>query len=342
MLNSPTESQCGILYIDDEEKALKYFRMAFSEKFKVFTATSGHEGLQILEREQMSIGIVISDQRMPEMLGAEFLGAVRERFPRVVRILTTAYSDLDSAIQAVNKGHIYQYVVKPWEIADLEMVLHRAADYFHVLSERDELLSLKMTTVQRIVAGDRLKWLLLSTATLDEASKKAFGQALSSLIEALPQEVERLSPTAGRFRKQDFDTASLLRQEYDNATRCLGALANLSSATVEAEVAAFISALSLPANAASLSGDTLTINAEITPSDLLKAVFGLLIAREPSDASIHFFGILFAVAKAGGSLRVAAGPAAYDFALANGASGSAQDAIDGLTGKFSSWDISLL
>ncbi len=58
---------------------------------------------------------MISDQRLPEMLGAEVLGIVREEFPSIVRIITTAYSDLESAIQAVNKGYIYQYVVKPWE-----------------------------------------------------------------------------------------------------------------------------------------------------------------------------------------------------------------------------------
>src|SRR5882757_9521456 len=142
MLTHDSNPTCGILYIDDEEKALKYFRMAFSGKFKVFTASSGKEGIELLRREAKHIGIVLSDQRMPEMLGAEILGIVREEFPTIVRVLTTAYSDLESAIQAVNKGHIYQYVVKPWEIPDLGMVLQRAADYHQVLAERNELLAL--------------------------------------------------------------------------------------------------------------------------------------------------------------------------------------------------------
>src|SRR5690606_2127190 len=123
MLNQTPNSACGVLYIDDEEKALKYFRMAYSPDFKVFTASSGQEGIEILRRESKQIGVIISDQRMPEMVGAEVLEIARREFPMIVRILTTAYSDLDSAIQAVNKGHIYQYVVKPWDVDDLRMVL---------------------------------------------------------------------------------------------------------------------------------------------------------------------------------------------------------------------------
>jgi len=89
MLNT-NSNPVGILYIDDEEKALKYFRMAFGQKYKVFTAASGPEGLETLRKEAASIGIVITDQRMPGMQGAEVLGQVRTEYPHIVRILTTA------------------------------------------------------------------------------------------------------------------------------------------------------------------------------------------------------------------------------------------------------------
>jgi ActR/RegA family two-component response regulator len=156
MLNDQARNKCGVLYIDDEEMALKYFRRALADRFEVFTASSAREGLEVLRREADRIGIILSDQRMPETLGAEVLAAIREEFPSKVRILTTAYSDLKSAIDAVNKGHIYQYVTKPWDTDQLIMVLQRAADYYAVLTERNELLALKMTTLQRLICGDSL------------------------------------------------------------------------------------------------------------------------------------------------------------------------------------------
>lgn len=221
MLTHDPNLSCGILFVDDEEKALKYFRLAFSPKFTVFTASSGSEGLETLRRESSRIGIVISDQRMPEMKGAEFLGLVRQEYPHIVRILTTAYSDLDSAIEAVNKGYIYQYVVKPWEVPELNMVLQRAADYYHVVTERNELLALKMTTMQRILCSDRLKWLLLSSRGWPEPEQAAFRRALIALVKALPDVWKPIVNHSDKFSPRRFEITSLLLDEYHNASKCL-------------------------------------------------------------------------------------------------------------------------
>ncbi len=231
MTTNDPNPRCGILYIDDEEKALKYFRMAFAEKFDIFTAISGREGLDILRRESGRIGVVISDQRMPEMLGAEVLGVVREQYPSIVRILTTAYSDLESAIQAVNKGHIYQYVVKPWEIRDLGMVLQRAADYFRVLTERNELLALKMATLQRILCTDRVKWLLLSSRSWEASAGDAFRRALLAAIRALPADPSFLA-SASRA-PHHFELGALVRSELAVAARLAPALESLQKSVPE-------------------------------------------------------------------------------------------------------------
>ncbi len=329
MLNPDPNSKCGILYIDDEEKALKYFRMAFAPKFEVFTASSGREGIEILRKEASKIGIVISDQKMPEMQGAEVLGIVREEYPRIVRILTTAYSDLDSAILAVNKGHIYQYVVKPWEIQDLGMVLQRAADYFQVLSERNELLALKMSTLQRIICGDRLKWLLLADDGV------AFRQALNALVNALPAGACPFPAIRENYSSRDFDISALLKQEYRNAERTL---AGLKAPAKDAGALAneLAGKLGLGAEAISSPGPKAEIQLGATSPEKL---FGLLLESEISEEAILFFKILVALASAGGSLSVqsASGPIAFQFGEEE-----PEKAIESLYEKFSGWDIAKL
>lgn len=84
----------AILLVDDEVKALKYFAKALGGRFSVLSASSAREALEIME--QREIGVIVTDQRMPESSGVELLGVVRDRFPHTARILTTAYSDRSS------------------------------------------------------------------------------------------------------------------------------------------------------------------------------------------------------------------------------------------------------
>ncbi len=362
MLSNDSNSACGILYIDDEEKALKYFRMAFSQKFNVFTAESGAAGIEILRRESRNIGIVISDQRMPEMLGAEVLGTVRDEYPNVVRILTTAYSDLDSAIQAVNKGHIYQYVVKPWEIPELGMVLQRASDYYHVLSERNELLALKMTTLQRIICSDRLKWMLLASRHWSEAARSAFRRALLAFVNALPESMNPIAADASGFSARQFDIGTLIRDEFRNATRCVEAFdAAQAAAALDARLAAAAEALAAAAKVGTDSIEVAVANqsapdVQITlrppaggfkAREFAKGLFGLLLERETSDVSLRLFETLMVVAAANGQLKLtiaAAGaggePTEFLFAFPSESPDSPDEVIGCLFEKFSNWDIS--
>ncbi len=338
MLNQDPNSKCGILYIDDEEKALKYFKMAFSAKFEVFTASSGKAGLELLRKESARIGIIISDQKMPEMQGAEVLSVAREEFPRIVRILTTAYSDLDSAIQAVNKGHIYQYIVKPWEIQDLGMILQRAADYFQVLSERNELLSLKMTTMQRIVCSDRVKWLLLAGR-----EEKPFRQALAALVNALPATASPLPAEKGSYTSRDFDISALLQREYKNASHILDLLKAPSSGAT-AQIDELVKILGLKASAVSIIGNEITIEMAAIPAE---TIFGVLVEGEISESAAVFFKTLLVLAAEGSSLKVQAqaegeAPMVYEFPLAESIPDAPEKVIESLYEKFSSWDIAKL
>ena len=117
-----------ILYVDDEEKSLKYFGRAFSDRFTILTATSAEEGYRLLEAHADEIGVVMSDQRMPGEKGVQFLQKARQLRPRIIRILATAFTDLDAAIDAVNSGAIYKYVTKPWEVSMIETTLKRSLE----------------------------------------------------------------------------------------------------------------------------------------------------------------------------------------------------------------------
>jgi two-component system response regulator PhcR len=116
----------AVLYVDDEAKSRKYFALAFGKDFPVLTAGSVAEAETVLRREGARVGVLITDQRMPVETGVVLLDRVKERYPQIIRLLTTAYADLDEAMAAVNRGEIHRYVLKPWDIGALREELQEA------------------------------------------------------------------------------------------------------------------------------------------------------------------------------------------------------------------------
>jgi signal transduction histidine kinase len=129
----------AVLYVDDEEQALKYFKRGFDKQFRILTATNAAQALSILEDPDSGIGVVISDQRMPGKTGVELLSEVRKRWPAIVRILITAYTDIEDAVAAVNAGAVYKYINKPAEFSLLRDVLTEALGIHQQTIERDRL-----------------------------------------------------------------------------------------------------------------------------------------------------------------------------------------------------------
>jgi Response regulator containing a CheY-like receiver domain and an HD-GYP domain len=130
-----------LLLVDDETNILASLRRLFRPLgYTVHTAESGAGGLAILEQEP--IDLVISDMRMPQMDGAQFLAQVAQRWPQVVRILLTGYADLTSTIAAINQGQIYGYFSKPWEDNDIKLAVQHALEQKRLRAERDSLLAL--------------------------------------------------------------------------------------------------------------------------------------------------------------------------------------------------------
>src|SRR5258705_9250988 len=151
MQNSYDYKKFAVLYVDDEEKSLKYFSRAFEDQFRILTAGNAQEGLKVLEQHKEEIGVLMTDQRMPGEKGTWLLEKSRQLRPRIVRILATAYSDMEAAIAAVNTGAIYKYVTKPWDPPQLENTLKRGLEFFMVQRERDQLLREKMSVLQNMM-----------------------------------------------------------------------------------------------------------------------------------------------------------------------------------------------
>src|SRR6266516_3054560 len=156
----------AILYVDDEEKSLKYFTRAFVDQFRILTAVNAQEGLKLLEEHKDEIGLLMTDQRMPGEKGVWLLEKARQLRPRIIRILATAFSDMEAAIAAVNTGAIYRYVTKPWDPEQMEQTLKRAMEFFLVSRERDQLLHEKMSVLHKLMITDRIVSLGLLAAGL--------------------------------------------------------------------------------------------------------------------------------------------------------------------------------
>jgi response regulator RpfG family c-di-GMP phosphodiesterase len=123
-----SEEKIVILYVDDEENNLISFKATFRIKYKVLTAISGDEAMNVLD--QNKVEIIITDQRMPNMTGVEFLEKVIVKYPDTMRILLTGYTDMAAVVEAINKGKIFHYLTKPWDETELEMTIARAHDTY--------------------------------------------------------------------------------------------------------------------------------------------------------------------------------------------------------------------
>ena len=142
----------NILYVDDEKNNLISFKAIFRIKYQVFTALSGAEAIDILDKNK--IEIIITDQRMPEMTGVEFLERILDKHPDPMRILLTGYADMNAVIDAVNKGKIFHYLTKPWNEEELEMTIQRALAVYKAREEEKEM------NEKLSISNDQLEFLL--------------------------------------------------------------------------------------------------------------------------------------------------------------------------------------
>jgi response regulator RpfG family c-di-GMP phosphodiesterase len=149
----PTNRHC-LLIVDDEPHVCDSVSDLVRREFRVLKANSAQEGYGIMQEEE--VHIVMSDQRMPQITGVELLTKVKARFPHAIRMLFTGYADLESIIAAINQGHVYQFMKKPWEPEELLASVRRAAAEFDRLEaaaiEREHLVEEVMALKERVSA----------------------------------------------------------------------------------------------------------------------------------------------------------------------------------------------
>ncbi len=220
--------QFSILYVDDEPQALKYFTKAYTNDFNILTASGAEAAMKLLEEKGDEIGVLLTDQRMPGQTGVDLLNKVRKQWPGVVRIITTAYSDLEDAIESVNSGGVHQYVTKPWDVRDLKGILMRAMEFFLVQRERDVLLREKLSVLQRMIILDRVRSFTVLAASLACRVRNSMA-ALKAFFDFVPV-------SAGdRLDDAEVDWGDLWTLAQQESQRLLNAVDSVLHATVESD-----------------------------------------------------------------------------------------------------------
>ncbi len=182
----------AILVIDDEVRSLEALRRTLEEDFDVLCASGADEGMEILNREQATaaIRIVLCDQRMPGTTGVRFLKEVRDRWPDIVRIILSGYTDAEDIITGVNEAGIWQYLLKPWQPEQLLLTLQRAAEVWR-LQQENQRLSLDLRTAEPVLKRH--------VEVKQERAKSSFGlagfaRAANSPINAVCDMIGRIAP----------------------------------------------------------------------------------------------------------------------------------------------------
>jgi signal transduction histidine kinase len=187
-----------VLYVDDDPSNLVVFETLCEGRFAIETAESGQDALDILNRRQ--VAVLLADQRMPGMTGVELAERVRVDYPEVVRILITAYQDLQEAVEAINRGHVRSYLRKPWNQSELLATLSEAIDTYKTSARIREL-------ERHMLATERVYALGVVTAGVSHELRGPLGvvQSTCSSLEAKLRETRSLVTS----EKTDEATSSL-------------------------------------------------------------------------------------------------------------------------------------
>jgi PAS domain S-box-containing protein len=186
------ESRPRILVVDDEEAILETMTFTFEDEYEVFTSTDARRALDLLD-EEAPIAVVLTDQRMPNMSGVEFVTEVCRRHPETVSMILTGFSDMDAIIQAVNDGHIYAYITKPWEPDQLKQLMKQAVDRYQLAALNERLLEdLKNSNIYL-------------EAVMDHLDTGAIAVDSSGRVQAVNRPVREYLGLQGEFRGKHID-----------------------------------------------------------------------------------------------------------------------------------------
>ncbi len=178
-----------ILVVDDEEAILETMAFTFADDYEVYTSSDARSALELLD-EKAPFAVVLTDQRMPNMDGVEFLTEVCRRHPATVRMILTGFSDMQAIVQAINDGHVYAYISKPWEPDHLKQVMKQAVEY-HELTVENERLVLDLQAAN-----------VFLEAVMDHLDTGALAVDASGVIQALNRPARNYLALEGEMRNR--------------------------------------------------------------------------------------------------------------------------------------------
>ena len=218
------EQKHSILLVDDEVSITKALQRLFRrEGYNILTASSGQEGLEQLKSAERPVSLIISDQRMPQMTGAEFLEKAKEIFPDAIRFLLTGYSDMEAIVDAVNKGEIHRYLTKPWNDDDLLLQVRQSLEQYELVSENRRLLILTNKQNEELSAlnkglerkvEERTQEIGKKNKDLEEANIK-LEKSFMDTIRLLSSLVETLNPKLGKYMRHVAEVAREVAKEFE-------------------------------------------------------------------------------------------------------------------------------
>jgi len=230
--NSKLKSSFAILFVDDEEKLRKYFAMSIQKDFEVLCAANVEEAKKVLEENHERIGVVLTDQRMPGGNGVILLKHLKDNYPAIIRLLTTAYSDLTDAIDAINKGEIIRYIQKPWDFNLLANELSSAMELFELRKQCDSLMAEKFAIKKKTEKLNRVKLLMSLSGVfgdLQNANRSIAGYVQNFIIsdrqvDDIDDDFMRLSDMGGK----DVEEVQALSNMVSNIVRKISEVSDLN------------------------------------------------------------------------------------------------------------------
>ncbi len=289
----------AILFVDDEANTRKFFRRLFAETFRILEAEDGVQALEVFRAHAHEIGIIVTDQRMPNQSGVAFLSKISKEHPDIIKILSTAYSDIDAAIGAVNDGGVFRYVTKPWDVRQLELGLRQAMDFFIVKRERDALLDMKMDAMSRVLLSNRLAAFALVPVCAGISCKRA-AQAIACLVrigvsgrrDAVGGDDEVKSPSWLRLHARQVDLAVMLESALPGALKVAGRAGRVAALAAE-----------LGASKDS-NGSSIRLTSAVDPLPcLVDTLLGFTDDAEAAQSGVRVMAAFMAVYDAGGEIR---------------------------------------
>lgn len=279
----------GLLFVDDEGNILSSLKRLFRPHgYRIFTAESGRQGLEILGQEP--IDLVISDMRMPEMNGAEFLEQVRARWPKIVRILLTGHAEIAATIDAINKGQIYRYISKPWEDNDMILTVRQALERQALEDEKVRLERLTQRQNEQLKAlnVNLEKKVQERTAELQQAMEflNLANQQLKTRTTELSQTMNFLNLANEELRKGFFNSIQVFSNLIEMRA---GTLAGHSRRVAEMaqQIALRIGMPDSEVQTIMTAGLLHDIGKLGLPDELLRKPFGALTAEERLEVIKH-------------------------------------------------------